>query len=413
MNNHHPIDDFFRSKLQDFELDPPMHLWDHIETERNARLRGAPFGKKSTRLILASIVVLSAGLFWWFGATSTPGLGAFPVPLKGGNAAVLVPTSEPPIANQPPALYVQADPVLAIATALPKKEDILPALVAESTLSSDQLIPAESAPMPDAPLQLALPEIAARYPGLLPAKAPEGLNATPLPIEKATPGWRLYLSAFAGPQMAFKSWTPGSGFDETAISRQREAEQPWLSDFRAIGLHWVSPTGLTVTTGVQYHTLNEKFDYYNPSETRLKTAPIEGPAGLLVAQDTIAVTGQRWKTARNYQRSLAIPLLLGFERARGKTTLAVYGGALLELRTDYRKVILDPESGDPVELAGTSTQGWQLNWQLHAAWQYRISPTIQVFVAPQLSLISPVTTDYGRERFFATGLAAGIRTRMY
>ena len=158
---------------------------------------------------------------------------------------------------------------------------------------------------------------------------------------------------------------------------------------------------------------DEKFDYYNPSETRLKTAPIEGPAGLLVAQDTIAVTGQRWKTARNYQRSLAIPLLLGFERARGKTTLAVYGGALLELRTDYRKVILDPESGDPVELAGTSTQGWQLNWQLHAAWQYRISPTIQVFVAPQLSLISPVTTDYGRERFFATGLAAGIRTRMY
>ena len=409
MNNHHPIDDFFRSKLQDFELDPPMHLWEGIDKRR----KPVPFILK----LLAGTAVIAMTWAGWYLTHPSAELNAFPIPL-GGQVVTQAPKQFP---LQPETVGKATPPTAAIVS------NNNPPIAAASSAPTPALLPAIAAMVPPtAPAvseisttnarmypELLVPPIAISYPELLSVAPPELPAVVPPLIDKAAAAWHLHLAAFAGPQGALRRWTPSGAFDEATLARQQQAETPWLSDFRGVHLYAVSPGGFALATGVQYSSVYEKFDYYNPREIRLKISPIEGPAGLLVAQDTVMVTGQRWKTARNYHRTLGIPLLLGFERARGKTSLGVYGGTILHIRTDYRRVMLDPKTGDPMEVTATQPDALRLSWQLHAAWQYRVSPALQVFVAPQLGITSPVSTNSGREQFFTAGLAAGIRTRIY
>ena len=39
MNRRHPIDDLFRTRLEDHGQDAPMHLWDAIERSRSIKPR--------------------------------------------------------------------------------------------------------------------------------------------------------------------------------------------------------------------------------------------------------------------------------------------------------------------------------------------------------------------------------------
>jgi hypothetical protein len=37
MNESHPIDDLFRGRLKEYEMSPPMQLWDAIEQKRRPK----------------------------------------------------------------------------------------------------------------------------------------------------------------------------------------------------------------------------------------------------------------------------------------------------------------------------------------------------------------------------------------
>lgn len=425
MNTKHPIDDFFHSKLQDFEMEPPMHLWENIDKKRSFTYRLRKSRYLQMRL-LTGILLLSILIAWQIRPKSI-NLGAFPIPAISSSQTAVTPqdsAEDAPVNNQTISAESEATTFSAIAPVKiiqdavppysPKNQDL--AFVAPAPAEKAALDPATTGTRNHAPKPLPENEIGAlQYPLA-------AIEALPLaPIDRAPRKWQISAAVMAAPERAFRQLTPVNGASDAFIDARQAYETPWLSYTMGIELQAVSPSGLALATGIQYNRINEKFDYYNPAEKRFIVSDIKGPGAFLVGRDTTVISGQRWKTSHNYQSTLAIPLLLGYEKSHGKATFIIYGGPMIHIYNDYRKDLQNAESGYPVSIspetdnylvASTRTRG-QLSWQIRAGVQYDWKPGIQVFLAPQLRFSPGAGTTLNKEQYLVSGLSAGLKTRIY
>lgn len=424
MNSKHPIDEFFHSKLQDFEMDPPMHLWENIEKKRSSVFW------LTIRKGLVIGLILGGTLIWWQTRPENPQMGNFPIPL---NTTPIVSETANPGSTEIAALphtpdfpkIVQSNSTTAKTVLQHTPDPIFPK--GESTshshpLASDkqslsELTVSEQPNSSVASEMLPLPVLSPLVSG---QGNPTLQQNAVLPVKRLSNKWKLSLNVFAAPEYALKKLSPQNDASDAFLQAQQNTEQAWLSYSTGIEIQAVSPRGLTFATGLQYNRINEKFDFYNPSEKRLKISDVKGPGNYLVGLDTIVITGQRWKTSRNYQTALAIPLLLGYEKSKGKISLGVYGGPLIHIYNDYRKDLPDQE-GYPVRLSGASDDplatdfpaAWQLSWQIRAGLQYNWTPKMQLFTAPQFRFSRGAGTILTKENYWVGGLTMGVRTRIY
>lgn len=424
MNSKHPIDEFFHSKLQDFEMDPPMHLWENIEKKRRV-----PFWLSYKNAIGKGFMFLLVGsstLIWWLNKSEIPEMGAFPIPINDVTMAIRSPNSlVKVIPTQEFASELKKTATSAVEMVLQKTAD--PVFPKEELTSQSSTVSVErynvremsSPKQKEALVAVPIPSL----PVLAPVNSQDNqtLQQYPvLPVKRFSPRWKLSLQIWGAPEYALKKRSPQNNASDAFLQAQQNTEQAWLSYSTGIEIQAQNSGGFTFTTGLQYGSINEKFDFYNPSETRFKISEVKGPGNYLVDLDTIAITGQRWKTSRNYQTAIAIPLFMGYEKSKGKISIGVYGGPLIHIYNGYRKDLLDQE-GYPVRLSGTSDSplatgfpaAWQLSWQIRAGLQYNWTPKMQLFTAPQFRFSRAAGTTLTKENYWVGGLTMGVRTRIY
>jgi hypothetical protein len=187
-------------------------------------------------------------------------------------------------------------------------------------------------------------------------------------------------------------------------------------------------SGVTLSAGLSFTQLGEKFDYFDPNaqQTILNLIPVDtifGPPpanNITIIWDTLSIEyiGERTVVQHNKYRFLDIPLTVGYEIESEKFILNINAGVMINLLFTQRGKILSPDE-DVVYLqdgmensydAYRTNAGFSLIGSLGMA--YKLEPDIHLLLEPHVRY-NIKSLDNGanpvEHRMALTGLRFGIR----
>ena len=415
----HPIDHIFKKKLRHYTSETPLHLWERIEYERQARLKMAQRDRRRYLVAALLLIGVTAGVMSWFTKNfpDSSALGAFP------------------IAYDQPASFTEVcdEAVLPIATNVATFAPIV-----------QTLKPAESSPVltVEKPAEILLtPEIEHTAPQMTLASndVAENTSIQMLPLlpgvthpRRAAPvsvsgcasfgngKTKFYLDLMTAPGLAARSLYPrGKDYEDYADTRRR-TELPRYAYSAAARLSLVTESGLAFRSGVNYSEINERFQHTIENEVRIIITNIYGQNGDIIGTDTTIEQTARQLVANNRYRTLDIPVVVGFERNFKNMTLTVNGGAYVNVLFRPQGEFLSPEDNRPVvfsnDLQNESYPAFRENlgigWYGSIGVQYRLNPRMQVLVEPHLKAYPRSFTrdDFMTDQKYLTaGVFVGIR----
>ena len=432
--NNREMDRILRERLENFELPPPMHLWDEIAAARAGGKRpafpwiwwGSGFG----------VLALTAGIGLWlmFGQTSwTPGAEA----LAGHQTlAVYLPAtaeaSIPACPDEVPAVQQAAShtslPAIAAHTPAKKSKVLAPEAPASETPAGKA--PALGTESPGQELPASTIQRVSPFEGLHSAglgsvvwKGPKdgfpGRTCNAFGKEKWMLNWNLEL--VASPEYVFRSLSSKSQeFGDYAGSRDKMEEI--RGGFTAgLRISAVTDFGVSLRTGIQYGQINEVLNFRDPNDGRIIVTDVYDLDGNFIGTDTTYVVGTHVVITYNRHRMIDVPVMAGYEFQFPRFSMVVHGGVLFNLMFEQKGKILGPE-GQPVAVTSGLAHHYpafrdNLGMSLAGSigFNYRLTPDIQFIVEPQFRIILDPVTRPGyplNQDYFLTGVHLGVRKRL-
>lgn len=470
MNESHHIDDLFRDKLGEFELAPPMHLFDAID-EKRRKPKGFWFWLKndnSGNILLGASALILAGLlaFFLFNKTQTVRLNSFPVELKdnpaisqqeatsAADAASEELSNEALIESNTNSLSVNENIEAETSSLQKNKAPLNPSkssrgkslsdkqqdLMVENKLNAE--LPINSISSEDKDLnkqekieQLTNPVISdlnseeiidnsersifeafSSLPISPAAELEQQIVTTttlPTSIYRSGNGINYYMEVLGGPVFASRTLNPITE-DFTSIVRERnQAENSSFSSSFGLRMAFVNRKGWSLRTGIQFTQIRESFNYINRFP---EVSQILDPGGGGLVLDTVFIQQGPAINQSNQYNLIDIPVIIGFEKRFKRWTFSAHGGPRFNIGLQQEGLLIN-ENLQAVSFA--SEEGQQafrntlgISWYASLGLQFELSPGIHLLLEPNFSFGqgSITRTPYQvQQRYFNSGLAVGVR----
>lgn len=474
MSRKHPIDELFRSKLENHAFEPPMQLWDNIDQKRNRRKAIAGrFGY--TRILVLAGLLLAGGVAAWF-AFQPFGEKAVPkatpetnsVTENSAQQAIALndnddaevsnsligeesqeiqttvnseldqvshieissgeESDKPSVASQsekeklPVKQLAIADQQLSVATSETGQNNIendIDNTLNPSTISdiSSVIDEQEGLNNPDNKVNLFERSKVVDY---LPLKSkllskntdsPE-FKETDCPTFKGLPKG-LYLDANASVDLAQRSMTTRNPEFDDYLKEREKTEIPYFAFSTGLHLTLLSERGFALKTGVDYTQITESFNF--------ESGEIE--VIIIVNGDTTREVKNMITRATNRYQLVDIPLLAGYEHNFSNFSLSVYGGPFFNVMFAKKGNYISSQTNQPV---GTTTgepdkfaeifrPKLGLGWYTSFGFGYKLQRGTQIRVEPYFRFYPKSFSASNHvidQRYFLTGLKIGIRKKL-
>lgn len=231
-------------------------------------------------------------------------------------------------------------------------------------------------------------------------------------IEKDAAGNKAYVEIYAGPDMAFRSF---SDTGNSAYLQKRKESTSFTSAYSA-GLRYtrVFSNGMSVRTGINYSQINEKFTYVQGNLVQV-TYIINANGD---TTGTYVTTGTRYKTTHNKFRTIDVPLVMGYELGNGKIHANINAGIIVNAYSWQKGEVLDT-AFRPVNInTGKSSSPYQfktnigLGFLAGASVYYKITEKAHLLAEPYFRYnLSPMSKENltFKQKYNTAGLRLGLR----
>ncbi|NUO00326.1 MAG: hypothetical protein HUU01_06880 [Saprospiraceae bacterium] len=440
MNRHHPIDDLFRTRLEEYGQDAPMHLWDAIERSRSKKPR-----RRLIALWLLPVTFLSAaGLFVYFSNDDDPivSIGSFPIPMQPEKniASVSAPdlmqkTNEERI--QPRIAEMESRQQKQVAVnqftryKKPDGANQLPTVVTVDEENQAALIPVV---LPSETTGQALQEETQKEAALLPSLNPEFVDyedkdflkglfpPDPKCARFSTGNWYHYVDLTMSSGIPFRNFEALDSEYEGYLEARERTEKTRHTFGAGVRLSAVSDFGLAARAGIHYTRITEAFDYLNENEIRITITNVYGNNGEIIRTDTTYVSGTRRIVTPNQYQMLEIPLAVGYDLRKPKFDLLLSVGVRINLLFQPKGAFLSPQDLTPVNFSYNRADAYpafkkrlETGWFLSAGLAYKWRPDFHLLVEPHVSyyLNSFTSPEYPiSQKYWLLGCSIGIRKRL-
>ena len=451
------FDDFIKHSLSEYASQVPAGMWERIREKRESEKSGVVWWRQNITLLIAILVLLSAGGWIAYqGIMATPDAAQIkPNGNRNTEAAMAKETTDPhaegSVANmQRQALqaspnanaekreeYRQQDakpstlsfPVRPVRAEEKQDEQVLSVNETElqkniTTVEEKVLVAGEFNYESSGRRKINAGEFHAVKRSAI-TNAPQTLSASPSALiltdcpSGALGEW--FIEVFASPDYALKTV---QSLDDEFVRRKDSAER-FRSAFTAgFRLSKIIRDGLVLKTGLQYSQINERFDYRSESERRTVTV-ITVRTIVRGAGDTIRVTdtstiqqlGYRVKTTYNRYRSLDIPLLASFEWGNANLQTSFTTGVIINLHSWQQGDVLDT-SYTPISM-GKNNEVFRSNIGIGLYASFSLLKPVgnrtTLFAEPYLRYNISSMTNSNRpfnQRFHAAGINLGLRYKL-
>lgn len=428
MSDKHPIDEFFRQQLNDHSYEAPMHLWEGIDTQRQAvRAPHRPFfGLYKWCNLFSILALLSTGAVLW--AThdttgkGTPNEKSF----ERVDPAAALPATDVPLAVSPSVeptnkktVAFIAEPVSrytaeAVTTALPN----LPARMNTAQINIRALAPIVTVP----------PAAEASVMGTIPPRVP--ILDYPPRTDDVTCAkfeerriWRSTVDFIVSPDLVSRELEAVSPQYEEYAAARNTTEHFRYGFSAGVRFSTIAPSGLAVRSGLNYSQINEQFSYRNDQEERITITTEYGPNGQVIGTDTVVDYFSTRRTVNNRYTTIDIPLIFGYEFNAGSNFgVAINGGTFINMLFTQQGEFLSPATFEPVQFSGDTPDTYHayrnrlgLAFYGSVGLTYRISDDLDLLVEPHIKWRPQSITAPGyvlQQRFFTSGLFLGLRKRV-
>jgi hypothetical protein len=466
MNERNPIDDLFREKLQGYNLDSPMFLFDKIAEERAQRAAVVPPSPKygAWLLILALLIPVLGSIWIWHEVVDRKPRPnqAFPIPQFEAPVAAntisipsLTPTEQEKQAGSIANSTVTASiPVNKLTTKNSQSATTQTRKTSEirvkdiAALTPTQYITITNATeaagnLPtilDPAKDIATSTISAQpasaeseAPTLLDAVSPIEtrlllLEEAPLPVTfKYIPprpkGWRMYTELMLGEEF-YSRTLKAKDPDFDAYRTARESTEKFRNgQSYTVRFSMVSQDGIAIRSGLNLSQFTESFSMNYSSKQIQSLTPIYGTDGKLIGTDTSFQTLVNKQHTNNRFTAVNIPVLLGYERKFGQFTLSINGGVMLNMVFNQKGSFLSPDRpGATVEFTSNQPNAYPafrnrlgVGMYASAALSYPISSSLRLVAEPYARWGggSVTASDYALDQhYWSTGFSIGIRKKI-
>jgi hypothetical protein len=412
-----PIDDAFRSKLAHYAADPPTHLWEGIARQRN--LRRILYSRRRERTLLAAALLLFvyASVLTWYLQQIPPTLSHFPV-AAGASAPLQKPTGNP---SNSTAIAINstsnksANQKLQVVDQLPNPLGSVESLTVQLAETLENW--SEENPFHPSVTALSALQVSA-----LPLALQQLTQEPPVFFDQSKCAAftdhkpRFFFDVLASPDVTFRRIQPRTKDDKTYADSRRKTEEGRYNYSVGLRFSAVSKGGLAFRAGVNYSEINERFEL--PTNTRI-VITYDPDGNIIGSPDTIV---EKFVTNNRYQ-TLDLPVMLGYEIALKKWTLALNGGAYINVHFKPKGEFLSPyDANRPVTFSNTEdTENQQppafrenlgVGWYGSLGVQYRLSPRLQVLLEPHVRAYPHSFTrdDFvTQQKYLTAGVTVGLR----
>jgi len=445
MNRRHPIDDLFRTRLEDHGQDAPMHLWDAIERSRSIK----PRRRCLVALWLLPLAAIGALALYavWPRDKSVVNIQSFPIPMTTEKSAATTNPAEP---VQEATAAENRSAVVEIAQQKKSSKSSTPPAFEQIT-GQVKILPtdAESTPTEIAPqesfsvaqskkIQDQETEIATattiKTASMLPALSLEPVTFEDKDLLKRlfppdpkcarfSPGnWYHYVDVTLSSGFAFRNLEALDSEYEGYLAQREKTEKSRHTFGAGVRLTAVSDFGLAARAGINYTQITEAFDYLNESEVRITIVNTYDDNGQIVRTDTTYVSGTRRIVTPNQYQIVEIPLAVGYDLRKPKFDLLLSVGVRINLIFQQKGAFLSPEDLTPVSFSYNRPDAYpafkkrlETAWFLSAGLAYKWKPDFHLLFEPHLSyyLDSFTKPEFPvSQKYWLLGASIGIRKRL-
>ena len=227
---------------------------------------------------------------------------------------------------------------------------------------------------------------------------------------------------------AFKSFRTLEAFSEEFfeyLELRNETEEVKVGYGAGAFFFVKTPNNIRLRTGFNIARINERFEYFNPSEEQIDVQFTRDPNTGLLRADTSRFVGPRSVTANNRLTIYDIPLLIGYEKSIGKINVGINAGAFLNIALAHKGEVLSPDNFQPIEFSSQSNDEDAIaifrnrvgvSWfgSLHMA--YPINRHTAILLEPNIRYFPSYFNqpDYVlNQKYLNVGISAGLRYTLF
>ena len=442
------IDQLFQEQLADYEMEAPMHLLDGILKDKNKK-RGVWWWNK-TALALLLLVGIGGSLLLSYQNTSdhtpqklatldTPQTKPPAMEYKGMETKSTTPTTssvEPipavdnrhisqasktikksikPIQNKKIATQKYFKPIYdAVVTTPPAPEEIITSDLADETTLLTEM-PAHTIKKEWQPtIGVATVDYSLEFD----SKSTDILQKTDCShFGKLYSGIYAELSAsLDGAQRQFSS--KSRAYDSYLEAREAAEQQNYAY---SLGFHLtaLSKSGVSFTSGVDYHQIGEKFIYQDGFRTITVIEKVYDDNDQLIRIDTVSKTVPNILSSNNKYHLTQVPLLLGYEINAADFSMGVYAGPILNVLFRQEVQFLSPNDLEVKDYSNNYTvfrKSLGLGWRVGIGFGYRINGRHLLTIQPYIQSNPKSFTQDNfplQQKYIITGIRLGWKTKIW
>lgn len=428
MKAQHPLDDLFRSQLDEYQMEAPMHLWDGV-AQRSKRPNSKPHRRF---LLLAGLLAWSYALFLqadtrMISNRTTPNNLPFIATPSLPQALQAPPTRADQATTEPGAsLMASALPTPSSNVRTPRRSGggsrkkqaayrtVLPGISADNPIAAS---------LPDTAEQTAvtnretLPEVPP-----IPALQAQLELA---PIQDFIPGirflgerWYASFDIALAQEWAHRTLLPIAPEYQPYADLRESSEVFQSAQAAAIRLSLISASGITMKSGIQVTRITETFTQTR-NEQKITLTPITNSNGQVIRTDTSIQNLEFTWSTRNQFHTIDIPVLLGYEFAFGQLNIGLSGGPVLNMAFNQKGTFFGPDGKTALDFSSNQPDAYPafknrlgVGWYGSAQLSFPITPSIRVLAEPYFRVFpqSYTNRDYVLEQHYrSAGIFVGIR----
>lgn len=422
----HPIDDAFRSKLEHYASDPPEHLWQGIVRQRAMHHKVYKRWRERALMVAAMLLFIYAGFLSWRVQYLAPvRLGHFPVALKESgcsSANDLIASLKSTTINTNNSTFPHSSNTkLSNITPLHLHNNKLQSVESLSEQLSKTIATfAENETGANSPTSLSTLQIMT-----LPLALQQKRYALPSKGSKCASfdnrdGIHFFFELLASPDFAFRKIQSRDRNYESYAQNRINTEQSRYNYSIGARISAVLGNGIAVRSGINYSTINERFEYVKENEVRVVITKKYGPNGEIIGTDTSTENYTRRLLTKNSYKTLDIPIIIGYEKQFKKLTVSANAGIYVNAHFQPKGEFLSPKDSLPVSFAEYETEQnapifrnkLGIGWYGSAGISYKIGPRLQLLVEPHIKMYPrSLTRDefMTDQKYLTAGVFVGIR----
>ncbi len=229
----------------------------------------------------------------------------------------------------------------------------------------------------------------------------------------------LYAEVSASFDAAQRQFSAEKEIDASYLETREDSEQQNIAYSAGFHLTALTQSGLSLTSGFDYHQISEKFIFQDGFKTIMVIEEIKNANGDVIRRDTLSKTVPRIQSEKNKYHLMQIPLLLGFEINAQNYSMGVFAGPILNVVFKQEVRFLSRDELVPTDYSNNHNvfrKNLGIGWQAGVKFGYRINGRNQITFQPyiQSNPKSFTQDDFPiKQKYFITGIRFGWKTKIW